>query len=153
MSAQHLVIGIDPGRTKCGLAVLTNAGQRVAIDVVPTAALAGRLQATAAGGDVAAICVGHATTSDAVVEMCRERWPQIPLVVVDESNTTLEARRRYYRDHPPRGLLRFVPRGLLVPSVPLDGYAALLIAERYLVQNERIRGPTPREPGLYKRRI
>lgn len=148
MNGQRLIIGIDPGRTKCGLAVLTSAGQRVALDVVPTTALAGRLAATTAGGEIAAICVGHATTSDAVVEMCRERWPQIPLVVVDESNTTLEARRRYYRDHPPKGLLRLVPLGLLVPSVPLDGYAALLIAERYLVQSERIRGPTPREPGL-----
>jgi RNase H-fold protein (predicted Holliday junction resolvase) len=51
---------------------------------------------------------------------------------VNERNTSLEARRRYYEDHPPRGLLRLIPRGLLVPKAQLDGYAALLIIERYL---------------------
>jgi len=140
MIGQRLVVGIDPGRTKCGFAVLTIGGERLALDVVRTGDIASRLRSVAGEGDVAAICVGHATTSDAVVEMCRTAWPQIPLVVVDESNTTLEARQRYYRDHPPRGLMRLVPRGLLVPAVPLDGYAALLIAERFLRQNERIQG-------------
>jgi len=140
MIGERLIVGIDPGRTKCGFAVLTSSGERLALDVVRTADIASRLRSVAGEGVVAAICVGHATTSDVVVEMCRTAWPQIPLVVVDESNTTLEARQRYYRDHPPRGLLRLVPRGLLVPAVPLDGYAALLIAERYLRQNERIQG-------------
>jgi len=140
MIGGRLIIGIDPGRTKCGFAVLTSAGERLVLEVVQTGEIASRLRTVAGGGDVAAICVGHATTSDAVVEMCRTQWPQIPLVVVDESNTTLEARQRYYDDHPPRGLMRLVPRGLLVPGVPLDGYAALLIAERYLRQNERIQG-------------
>jgi RNase H-fold protein (predicted Holliday junction resolvase) len=126
------VIGVDPGRTKCGIAVAFEDGERVTLDVVPTDALAGRLRASIDEGDVAAICVGHATTSDAVVALCRRMWPDIPVEVVDESNTTLQARQRYYRDHPPQGLLRLVPRGLLVPKEPLDGYAALLIVERYL---------------------
>jgi RNase H-fold protein (predicted Holliday junction resolvase) len=126
------VIGIDPGRTKCGIAVVFEDGERVALGVVPTAAIAERLRASIDEGDIAAICVGHATTSDAVVALCRSSWPDIPVAVVDESNTTLQARQRYYRDHPPKGLLRLVPRGLLVPKEPLDGYAALLIVERFL---------------------
>lgn len=78
------------------------------------------------------VCVGNATRSGNIVEMLRESWPELPITLVDERNTSLEARRRYYEDHPPRGLLRFVPRGLLVPKAKLDGYAALLIIERYL---------------------
>ena len=150
MNERALIIGIDPGRTKCGFAVVTRSGVRVALEVVPSGELTSRVQAAAAGGDVAAICVGHATTSEAVTRLCRTQWPQIPIVVVDESNTTLEARERYYRDHPPRGLLRLLPRGLLVPKVPLDGYAALLIAERYLRESQAKQGPTPREPDLPK---
>lgn len=150
MNGERLIIGIDPGRTKCGFAVLTSGGKRVALEVVPTGELSPRVQAAAAGGEVAAICVGHATTSDAVMRLCRAQWPDIPIVVVDESNTTLEARQRYYRDHPPRGLLRLLPRGLLVPNVPLDGYAALLIAERYLRENQANQSPTGREPDLPK---
>lgn len=130
------VIGVDPGRTKCGVAVVFEDGERIMLDVVPTEQLEQRLRAQIEEGAVAAICIGHATTSDAVVELCRRALPDIPVVVVDESNTTLQARQRYYRDHPPRGLMRLVPQGLLVPKAPLDGYAALLIVERFLRQTK-----------------
>lgn len=136
MSGRKRIIGIDPGRTKCGFAIVFEDGERVDLGVVPTAAIRARLEAETGAGDLAAICVGHATTSDAVVQLCRAAWPDIPVTVVDESNTTLQARQRYYRDHPPRGLLRLIPRGLLVPKEPLDGYAALLIVERYLSRNK-----------------
>jgi len=52
--------------------------------------------------------------------------------LVDERETTLLARARYFADHPPRGWRRLVPRGMLLPPRPIDDYAALLIAERYL---------------------
>src|SRR5579872_2784796 len=103
----------------------------MALEVVPTAELNSRLQRDLAAGSVRMICVGHATMSDKVVRLIRTRWPQAPITIVDESNTTLHARRLYYEDHPPRGILRFIPRGLLVPKEPLDGYAALLILKRH----------------------
>lgn len=128
------IVGIDPGRMKCGYAVLYEDGRRAALEVVPTTQIAQRIEHDVHDRDVAAICVGDATTSGTIVRLCRERWPQVPLVLVDETNTTLLARRLYYEDHPPRGLLRFVPRGLLVPRADLDGYAAVLIAKRYLAR-------------------
>ena len=76
--------------------------------------------------------------------MLRRAWPRLPIALVDERNTSLEARRRYYEDHPPRGLLRLIPRGLLVPKAQLDGYAALLIIERYL--SSRYSQPTADRP-------
>jgi RNase H-fold protein (predicted Holliday junction resolvase) len=130
------VIGVDPGRTKCGLAVTFEDGERETLEVVPTRAIAQRLREQIEEGAVSTICVGDATTSEAVVALCRSSWPDIPVVVVDETNTTLQARRRYYRDHPPRGLMRLVPQGLLVPKEPLDGYAALLIVERFLSRSK-----------------
>jgi RNase H-fold protein (predicted Holliday junction resolvase) len=126
------LIGIDPGRTKCGVATVYEDGERIELRVVPTAEMSAYLAGEAAAGDIARVCIGHATTSNAVVSMCRAALPDVPIAVVDESRTTLEARRRYYEDHPPRGLLRLIPRGLLVPAAPLDGYAALLIVERFL---------------------
>jgi len=125
------VIGIDPGLSKCGYAAMYEDGVRVTLEVVPTADLAARLDRDVRAGDVSAICVGDATTSDTVVRLCRERWPEVPVAVVDERNTTFEARRLYYEEHPPRGFWRFVPRGMLLPPVPLDDYAALLIIERF----------------------
>lgn len=129
---QPAFIGIDPGLSKCGYAALSENGSRVALEVVPAALLDQRLEADMTPGGVRMICVGHATMSDGIVRRIRKRWPQTPVTVVDETNTTLDARGLYYEDHPPRGLLRLIPRGLLVPKEPLDGYAALLIVRRYL---------------------
>jgi len=129
--ARHKIIGIDPGLTKCGYAAVYDDGVRASHEVVREGELAARIERDVRAGDVAAICIGDATTSDAVVRLCRERWPDIPVVVVDERNTTFEARRLYYEEHPPRGLMRLVPRGMLMPPVPIDDYAALLIVERY----------------------
>jgi len=125
---------------KCGYAVVSGSGERVSLEIVPADSLVERTSVDVAAG-AAMICVGNATRSASVVASLRERWPDVPIALVDERNTTLLARRRYYEDHPPRGLLRFVPRGLLVPNEPLDGYAALLIVERYLAQG------TPKPPG------
>lgn len=130
-------VGIDPGRTKCGIAVVFEDGARANLAVVPTGDVEQRIDEEVRAGGVAALCVGHATTSGAIIELCESRWPSIPLHVVDETNTTFEARERYFVDHPPRGLWRLVPRGLLVPKGPLDGYAALLIVERFRRFSER----------------
>jgi len=127
-----VIIGIDPGSAKCGYAVVGADGVRVALEVLPIGDLPDRVSQDVRVSDVEAICIGHATNSRDVERLCHLRWPEIPVVIVDETNTTLDARRRYYEENPPRGLLRLLPRGLLVPSAPLDGYAALLIIERWL---------------------
>jgi len=116
---------------KCGYAVVSPSGERVSIEIVPADKLVERLEADVSAG-VAMVCVGDATRSRTIVEMLRRTWPTLPIALVDERNTSLESRRRYYEDHPPRGLARLIPRGLLLPKEQLDGYAALLIIERYL---------------------
>lgn len=132
-------IGVDPGRVKCGIAGVFRDGTRQFVEVVPTARVRERLAEHVGEGGVSAICVGHATTSAAIAQWCTAAWPEIPLHIVDETNSSMLARALYYEDHPPRGLWRFVPRGLLVPDEPLDGYAASIIARRYLEY-----GPLPK---------
>lgn len=124
-------VGIDPGLVKCGYAVVAFSGERLALEIVPTEKLTQRFDIDAQAGPLEMVCIGNATKSEMIVKMIRDRWPDVPLTLVDEHNTSLLARRYYYEDHPPRGLLRFIPRGLLVPNEPLDGYAALLIIDRY----------------------
>ena len=125
------IIGIDPGAVKCGYAAVYDDGERASLEIVPTIEIPERIDRDVRAGDVEAICIGNATTSGSMVRMCRATWPDVPIAIVDERNTTFEARRAYYDEHPPRGLARFLPRGLLVPGVALDGYAALLIIGRY----------------------
>ncbi len=126
------IIGIDPGRAKCGYAVVSESGARLALEVIPVKELERRLSIDVSGGSVVAICIGHATNSGWIERLCRERWPSIAVAIVDETNTSLEARGRYFEEHPPKGLLRFLPRGLLSPPEAFDGYAALIIIERWM---------------------
>jgi RNase H-fold protein (predicted Holliday junction resolvase) len=123
------VLGLDPGTRKCGYALVAG-GAPLTLGIAPLEALAERLRELLAGTPVAVAAVGRGTNAAAVVEIVRELGLRPELV--DERETTLLARARFFRDHPPRGWRRFVPRGMLLPDRPIDDYAALLIAERYL---------------------
>jgi hypothetical protein len=74
--------------------------------------------------------VGDGTGHEKVLQVLRERGLMYHLV--DELGTTLEAKPLYFRDHPPKGLLRLLPKGLWAAPRNLDDYAAYAIALRYL---------------------
>lgn len=90
---------------------------------------------------VQAIALGNSTTSrqwhqdlhNALTATLGDAAP--PLISVDERNTTLEARDRYWMLFPPRGLQRLIPSGLRLPPRPVDDVAALLLLERYFNQH------------------
>jgi RNase H-fold protein (predicted Holliday junction resolvase) len=125
------VLGLDPGTRKCGYALVTGVGAPpVTLGIAPLEALGERLRELIAATPVAVAAIGRGTNAAAVVEIVRALGLRAELV--DERETTLQARARYFQDHPPRGLRRLIPRGMLLPNRPIDDYAALLIAERYL---------------------
>ncbi len=125
------ILGLDPGTRKCGYAIVTAVGaEPLTLGIAPVEALADRLREILAKTPVALAAIGRGTNAAAVVEMVRGLG--LPVELVDERETTLRARARYFRDHPPRGWRRLIPRGMLLPDRPIDDYAALLIAERYL---------------------
>jgi hypothetical protein len=74
--------------------------------------------------------VGDGTGHEKVLQVLRSRG--FTYTVVDEIGTTLEARALYFRDHPPKGLLRFLPKGMWAAPRNLDDYAAYAIALRYI---------------------
>lgn len=61
--------------------------------------------------------------------------PCPPLALVDERNSTLEARDRYWQLYPARGVTRLLPQGLRQPPRPIDDIVAILLIERYLSQS------------------
>lgn len=125
------VLGIDPGTRKCGYAVLTAVGATpLDLGIVPTERLAESLRALLACYPIAEVALGggtHTAIVGGVVEALG-----VPVSIVDERETTLLARARYFQANPPRGWRRLIPRGMLLPPRPIDDYAALLIAERLL---------------------
>ena len=125
------VLGLDPGTRKCGYAVVTRIdAPPLALGIVPIELLAERLREVVAATPVALAAVGRGTNAAAVADVVRAMGVAVELV--DERETSLLARARFFADHPPRGWRRIVPRGMLLPDRPIDDYAALLIAERFL---------------------
>jgi RNase H-fold protein (predicted Holliday junction resolvase) len=125
------VLGLDPGTRKCGYAVVTGIdAPPLALGIAPIESLAERLREVVAATPVALAAIGRGTNAAVVADVVRSLGVAVELV--DERETSLLARARFFADHPPRGWRRMVPRGMLLPDRPIDDYAALLIAERFL---------------------
>jgi RNase H-fold protein (predicted Holliday junction resolvase) len=126
-----MLLGIDPGTRKCGFAVIDGLGTRpLELGIAPLDAFAERLATITSRFAIDRVAIGEGTNAAMIVTMVRTTG--LPYALVDERETSLLARARFFDDHPPRGWRRFVPRGMLLPDRPIDDYAALLIAERYL---------------------
>lgn len=132
---EDLVIAVDPGREKCGIAVV---GERQGIihkEIIPTVELAPTIKNLLAKYGAGIIVLGDRTTSkEAKRELERLASTDQPLKInlVDEHKSTDAARRRYWQDNPPKGLWALVPTTMQTPPVPVDDYVAVILAERYL---------------------
>lgn len=126
------ILGIDPGRDKCGIAVMGEAGEILHRAIVPTAILADALAPLVTRFAPAHVVLGGGTGSKTVADLVRTRFPDLPIHLVDERMTTLLSRARYWEIHPPKGLWKLLPRSLLVPPVPYDDCVAVILCERFL---------------------
>jgi RNase H-fold protein (predicted Holliday junction resolvase) len=126
-----MLLGVDPGTRKCGFAVIERIdAQPLTMGIVALDEFGPRLATLRANFAIDMVAIGHGTNAAVVAAVVRDAG--LPFELVDERETTLRARSRFFADHPPRGWRRIVPRGMLLPNRPIDDYAALLIAERYL---------------------
>ncbi|MEM9948441.1 MAG: pre-16S rRNA-processing nuclease YqgF [Cyanobacteria bacterium P01_D01_bin.36] len=125
-------MGFDPGRAKCGVAIVgldrvLHYHEVIAVEAVPKtiAELRDRYS-------ISSIVMGDQTES--------KRWkqelmtlPNAPrITLVDERYSSLEARDRYWEMYPPTGLSKLIPQSLRSISRPIDDIVAILLVERYL---------------------
>ena len=130
--SQQPVIAIDPGKDKCGLAVLNKDGGVLQQQIVATFEAPKMVASLVEKYRADQILIGDSTTSRAMGEKLKALLPSICLHYVPEKNSTIEARELYWRANPPRGWRRVLPLSLQVPPVPVDDYAAIVLARRYL---------------------
>lgn len=126
------LLGFDPGRDKCGVAVMEPGGPGVRAQVVPSNGALDTLKDWANRFHVTTLIIGDRTTSRDWQTRIRQQLPQLEIVTVNEQNSTLEARDRYWHLYPPRGFSRLIPQGLRLPPRPIDDIVAILLIERYL---------------------
>ncbi len=124
------ILGIDPGTRKVGFAVVDDQGQTCHLGIEPIADFAARVRSLMEQWVFDAIAVGTGTNARALGSVLVGLG--VPVAYVDERETTLRARSLYFADHPPRGWRRLIPLGMQLPPRPIDDYAAVLIARRYL---------------------
>lgn len=128
-----MILGFDPGRDKCGLAVMRGDFSLAHHEVTGSDKAIAVMRDLCKRYDIVQIVMGDRTTSKAWYAKLQSAF-DLPINLVDERNSTLEARDRYWRMYPPRGLTRLLPHGMRVPPRPVDDIVAILLIERYLQQ-------------------
>ncbi|WP_009634415.1 pre-16S rRNA-processing nuclease YqgF [Synechocystis sp. PCC 7509] len=128
-----MILGFDPGRDKCGLAVMGQDLQLHYHQVVLALEAIASMKALLQKFPISIVVMGDRTTSKQWQKQLKEVLPAtMTLVMVDEHNSTLEARDFYWQMYPPQGLTKLVPQGLREPPRPIDDLVAILLIERYL---------------------
>lgn len=127
------VLGIDPGTRKVGFAIVEDADSpALARGIEPLETLVQRVTEMIALHPISAVALGSGTNAKRLANMLEAL--RVPVHVIDEHNTTYRARALYFAEHPPRGWRRLLPLGLQLPPGPIDDYAAMLIARRYIAR-------------------
>jgi len=137
--ADHVVIAVDPGREKCGIAVVDQQRGALIRQVIATACLAEMVKTWAEAYRTPVVVLGSRTASKEAQLLLQglitDAGP-LSVVIVEEHRSTEEARLRYWRESPPRGLWRLVPTGMRTPPVPVDDLVAVILAERYFARQK-----------------
>lgn len=127
-----MILGFDPGRDKCGVAVADEDLRVHYHQVIESADAIAKIKQLTQKYSVHLIVMGNLTTAKAWHKKLTANFGQIPIVMVDENNSSLEARDRYWELYPAKGLRKLVPQTMRIPPCPIDDIVAILLIERYL---------------------
>ncbi|MGA1012466.1 resolvase [Vulcanococcus sp.] len=134
-------IGLDPGRSKCGLVRSDHStGQIEVAAVLSPEECFKQIGIWRERLGIEGVVLGDGTGS--------KHWQRqlndlgLAVQVIPEAGTTLAARARYWQLEPPRGWRRLLPEGLRLPPRDYDDVVAQLLLERHWGTELK------REPGL-----
>lgn len=135
VSDQPVILGFDPGRQKCGIAVMGVDRTLQYHQVIDAGQAVATVQQLCSSYPVTLIVIGDQTSSQEWQQRLSQEFTEsLRMVTVDERNSTLEARDRYWQMYPPAGLGRLLPQSLRTIPRPIDDIVAILLIERYLAR-------------------
>ncbi|MEN9224831.1 MAG: pre-16S rRNA-processing nuclease YqgF [Thermostichus sp. HHBFW_bins_43] len=129
----RVLIGFDPGRDKCGIAVVqVEPGFAILHrQVVAAPEALAQLKALWQHFQAEQVILGNQTTAQEWQRQLQAVIPPEQVALVDERYSSQEARQRYWEFYPPQGWERLLPQGMRVPANAYDDLVALILVERY----------------------
>ena len=126
------ILGFDPGRDKCGIAITDKKGNIYYHQVIESSQAILTINTLIKQFSVNLLVLGNQTTSKQWRKrLDNELLMSIPIELIDERNSTLEARDRYWKLYHPHRLMRLLPQGMRNPPRPIDEIVSILLIERY----------------------
>lgn len=130
---QPVILGFDPGRDKCGLAIMGLDRQLYYHQVVTADTAIATILTLQQKFPISLIVMGDQTTAKQWKQQLNSKLPDPGnIVLVDERYSSLEARDRYWQMYPPQGVYRLIPKSFRNPPRVIDDIVAILLIERYL---------------------
>lgn len=135
-----MILAIDPGSEKTGVALVRDDGSLEEKQIIPTASLATYLTAAHKTHAFTDIVMGDGTNHKHLQPVA-EQWiaaeqtaQTIGFHLVDERFTTVEGRKLYFKYTRLHGWRRWVPTAWQYPPEPVDDFVAWIIGRRFLQQ-------------------
>jgi RNase H-fold protein (predicted Holliday junction resolvase) len=126
------ILGFDPGKDKCGVAVMDGDRNLLYHQTIATAEIIAQIAALCQQYSIDLIVMGDQTTAKQWQQKLTTAFPNLPIDLVDERYSSLEARDRYWQMYPPNFITSLIPQGMRQPPCPIDDLVAIILIERYL---------------------
>jgi RNase H-fold protein (predicted Holliday junction resolvase) len=126
------ILGFDPGKDKCGVAVMDGDRALLYHQVLLTAEVISQISNLCQQYNVSRIVMGDQTTAKQWQQQLTTVFPDLPINLIDERYSSLEARDRYWQMYPANFFTSLIPQGMRQPPRSIDDLVAIILIERYL---------------------
>ncbi|MCO4783157.1 MAG: resolvase [Candidatus Cloacimonetes bacterium] len=129
MRKKSFILAIDPGNSKWGVAIvdsdlIVHEQGIFVLDLLYT-----KVSEFTKKYEIDHIVLGNQTKSSHFLKVLSPI--EIPIHLIDEKGSTLEAKDLYFELYPPSGIKKLIPRGLLYPPRDFDDVTAIILAQRF----------------------
>ena len=130
-NSQPFILAVDPGRDKCGFAVLTRDGVIIQKAVVLADDFAVRIADFINTFKPEIYAVGSGTHSRSAFDILKSVVDQ-DVMVIDETGSTLQGRELAWMENPTSGFIGMLPKVFWPTPPDVDAWAAVVIGRRAL---------------------
>ena len=127
-----ILLSIDPGNKKCGLLLADiKSGNVIEAGICTVKSFSYIVSLWNSTYLIDKVLIGNGTNSKFLEQQLKQKDIN-NLNFINEKNSTLRARFRFWEIWPPNYLIRWLPRGIILPPDNLDAVVALILIEDFL---------------------